>query len=104
MRGVTIKGDPVPQRGDAEDLGSHINYTRQWRNQGVQKRIDKTKEKLTRLGHMPLGVEQKARLVRQGCLPQAPHGTEGTIVGQKHIDGLRTAITRALRPRGKGPA
>ncbi len=84
-------------RHDAKDLGAHLVYSRQLRNQSLLQRVDSLDDFWTKLQASRGSFCQKIRAVRTGAWPRAFHGVSAVILGKKHWPVIRTKYMKALK-------
>lgn len=100
---LEITGTPNAFRvASAEkELGIYLHYTRQ-NTIGCQlDRINSALERIKRLKHLPISIQQKAGLLQTNVWPVALHGCDATYIGQKHFTKLRSFAVDSLITKTK---
>ncbi len=82
---------------DVKDLGAHMVFSKQLRNQTVLSRIAQLEDFWSKLGMARGTLAQKQRAVKTAAWPRALHSISAIQLGLKHFGGLRTCYMRALR-------
>ena len=100
---LEIAGTPNAFRvASAEkELGIYLHYTRQ-KTIGCQlDRINSALERIKKLKHLPISIQQKAGLLQTNVWPVALHGCDATYIGQKHFTKLRSFAVETLITKTK---
>ena len=98
---LQITGSPNAFRvATAEkELGIYLHYTRQ---NGIGCQLDRINaglDRIKRLKHLSVSLQQKASLVQTNIWPATLHGSDATYIGQKHFAKLRSFVTDSLIPK-----
>ena len=78
------------------DLGAHVVYSRQIRNQTIQLRISDLQDFWNKLRGAFGAYKQKVRVVVTAAWPRIFHGISASVLGLKHFAELRTEFMRAV--------
>lgn len=79
------------------DLGGQVMYCKQLRNKVLQDRIAEVHPFFSKLRASPLPFAAKSANIRLVLWPRALHGCESAILGEQHIQKLRSGAMKALR-------
>ena len=91
-----LRGQGFVVKLDAGDLGAHLTYSKQVRNQSLIARFLGLSDFWIKLRQAEGTHSQKLMVIRQAAWPRAMHGVAATTVGRKHFHGLRVQALRAL--------
>ena len=81
---------------DAGDLGAHLTYSKQVRNQSTIARFEGLNDFWHKLRCAEGHHAQKIMVIRQAAWPRAMHGVAATTIGRKRFHKLRTFALRSL--------
>ena len=80
----------------AKDLGEVVCYSKKVPVDVIRARIDAGIRRIQKLRHLPLGLQDKCKLIQTSIWPMALYAAEFTYVGQKHFQDLRRAVVTCL--------
>eukprot|EP00438_Fugacium_kawagutii_P010608 Skav227432 [mRNA] locus=scaffold203:91253:94780:+ [translate_table: standard] len=83
----------------ARELGFQLHYGKTHRRHTQRQRHALALDRLSRLAHLDLEIDVKAKIANDAANTMALYGTEIYHVGHQWTSALRTAITRALVPK-----
>lgn len=78
------------------ELGVFLHYSRSIQTGCQIDRISDGLNRLTRLGHLPLSITAKAKLIQSNIWPSVFFRCEGVYIGKAHFDKLRSRASRVL--------
>ena len=81
----------------ARDLGGQVTYCRQLRNRVLVDRIESVKPYFAKLRCSKLPVQARILNLKQVIWPRALHGCEAVVLGETHINSMRSGAMKATR-------
>ena len=79
-----------------KDLGEIVQYNKQLYNAPLRQRLKETQNRIKRLRHLPISMQEKAHKIQTGAWTYGMYGVDSHFVGPQHFNKIRRSVVEAF--------